>query len=312
MLISDSIVPPSPMHELLVAFKFGSAPDTEEHPAIVDTYLEPIGHSVVYECWWVAEPVSHQNVGDMRIAECSDYAVLIQHSVEKPNDELICQSQAAYRDIFAALRTSTHSRIAKVWNYLGAINEGDGDAERYRRFSVGRAKAFADFAVPDSAAPAATGIGTRRSRGLTTITLASRHPQFLIENPRQVSAFQYPKQYGPSSPKFARGASVFAVDHTLQLLSGTAAIVGHDSLHPFNTELQLDETLRNITALSDSLSILDRGSIFRVYLRDADDLKLVNDKLVSQFQIDSAQLIFLQGDICRRELLVELDGVRVI
>ena len=308
---SDRIVAPSPNHELLVAFRFGLKPALEKHPSVVDTYLAPFDHKVMYECWWVAEHVHHHNIGKIRIAECGDYAILIQDSTENSNDELACETQVAYCGIFTALRSTGHSRIAKVWNYLGAINEGDGDEERYRRFSVGRARAFAEYAIPDCAAPAATGIGTRRSRGLTTITLASRHPQYLVENPRQTSAFRYPRQFGPSSPKFARGASVFAKDHTLQLLSGTAAIVGHDSLHPFDTKLQLQETLRNITAINESLPISERSSLFRVYLRNADDYEFVKDKLASQPKIDTKQLIFLHGDICRRELLIELDGVRV-
>lgn len=311
VLISDDIVPPSPKHELLVAFRFGPSHDIEAHPAVVDTHLDPIGHGPLYECWWVANPVSYHTAHGIRIAECADYSVLIQESIADTNEDFVSQTQSAYSDMFSALQTCSHTQIAKVWNYVGAINEGDGDEERYRKFSVGRAKAFSEFALADSDAPAATGIGTRTHRGLTTITLASSHAQFLLENPRQISAFQYPRQYGPISPKFARGASVVAGNHTLQLLSGTASIVGHESLHPYDAGLQLDETLKNIAALCDTMPILDGGGIFRVYLRDVDDYESVKDKLLSDSQFDRRQLVFLRGDICRRELLVELDGVRV-
>ena len=102
-----------------------------------------------------------------------------------------------------------------------------------------------------------------------------------------------------------------AGNHTLQLLSGTASIVGHESLHPFDANLQLDETIKNIAALCKTMPILDGGGIFRVYLRDVGDFKSVREKLISEYHFDSRQLIFLCGDICRRELLVELDGVRV-
>ncbi len=311
VLVGNSIVPPSPKHELLVAFRFGPSSDIEDHPAVVDTHLDPIGHNVLYECWWVANSVSYHTIRGIRIAECADYSVLIQESIAHTNDGFVGQTQSAYSDMFSALQTCTHTQIAKVWNYVGAINEGDGDEERYRKFSVGRAKAFSEFALADSDAPAATGIGTRAHRGLTTITLASSHAQFLLENPRQISAFQYPRQYGPISPKFARGASVVAGDHTLQLLSGTASIVGHESLHPYDSSLQLDETLKNIAALCETMPILDGGGIFRVYMRNVDDYESVRDKLISDFHFDRRQLVFLCGDICRRELLVELDGVRV-
>lgn len=312
VLLSNSITPPDADHELLVAFRFGPDPATDDHPAVVDVGLDPIGHELIYECWWIRDTVSYRTAGDMRISECSDYALLIQDIAEAPSADLVTLTKHAYRDIFEVLQSNVHARMAKVWNYLGAINDGDGDAERYRKFSVGRAAAFAEHALPDHAAPAGTGIGTGRDRGLTIITLASRHPLLLAENPRQISAFEYPRQYGPSSPKFARGAAVFAGSHALHLLSGTAAIVGHESLHPANVDLQLDETLRNIAALGESLSVTHGDSVHRVYMREPGDIESVATKLQSQLGVDRDDIVFLRGDICRSELLIEIDGVRVL
>ena len=311
VLLSDSITPPSAGQDLLVAFRFGQDPNAADHPAIVDVSLDPIGREFVYECWWIRGSVSYRNIDAMRVSECADYTVLIQDLAEPPSGDLAALTKAAYRDIFEALQATAHSRMAKVWNYLGAINEGDGDEERYRKFSVGRAAAFAEFALLDHSAPAGTGIGTTRARGLTIITLASRHPLLLAENPRQTSAFQYPRQYGPSSPKFARGAAVFAGSHALHLLSGTAAIVGHESLHPADVELQLDETLRNIAALGESISVLDGDSVHRVYMREPGDINTIAAKLESQLGIKQEEMLFLRGDICRSELLIEIDGVRI-
>lgn len=312
VLLSDSIEPPSSAHQLLVAFRFGTDPGSAKHPAVVDVSLDLIGQERVYECWWTRDTVRYRNIGDMRVAECADYSVLIQDIAEAPEDDLVALTKAAYRDIFAALQSTAHTRMAKVWNYLGAINDGEGDEERYRRFSIGRADAFAEFSLPDNAAPAGTGIGTNRDRGLTIVTLASRHPSLLAENPRQTSAFQYPRQYGPRSPKFARAAVVFAGSHTLHLLSGTAAIVGHESLHPSDVDLQLDETLRNIAALSDSLSDPEGDSVHRIYMRQPGEINAVAAKLESQLGVKRDEMLFLQGDICRSELLIEIDGVRVL
>lgn len=311
VLLSDSVTPPSEQHHLLIAFRFGSDPGADDHPAIVDVGLEPVGGDAVYECWWTTDPVSYRTSGEMRIAECCNYSVLIHKVDETPEGNLASLTEAAYRDIFKALQSTAHPRMAKVWNYLGAINEGEGDNERYRRFSVGRAAAFAKNALNDSSAPAGTGIGTRHDNGLTIITLSSRHPMLLAENPRQISAFQYPRQYGPSSPKFARGAAVFAGSHALHLLSGTAAIVGHESLHPFDVEQQLEETLRNIAALGASLSLLHGDSVYRVYMRQPGDTEAIAAKIKSQLGIERDRIVFLHGDICRSELLIEIDGVRV-
>lgn len=311
IVLSNNISPPTDAHNLLVAFRFAREPGDEEHPAIVDIYLDPVEHDCLYECWWIAEPIDYSSEGNLRIAECVDYAIVVQDNDEAATDDLESLTRKAYLELMAAVSATDHKQMAKVWNYLGGINDGDGDLERYKRFSVGRAAAFAEMNVFDDAAPTGTGVGTRRDLGLTIIALASKHPLELVENPRQISAFHYPRQYGPSSPKFARGGSVINDRHGLYLLSGTAAIVGHESVHPCDVESQVDETFRNLTALSESVSVLDKTSVLRVYLRDPDDIEVVAEKIEAQFGLHRDQIAFLRGNICRSELLIEIDGVRV-
>ncbi|MFN3368900.1 MAG: hypothetical protein ACK4ZX_05785, partial [Thermus sp.] len=50
-----------------------------------------------------------------------------------------------YRTLLAAARPGPRPYLIRVWNYLGAINAGEGDAERYRRFCVGRDAAVDAF-----------------------------------------------------------------------------------------------------------------------------------------------------------------------
>ena len=73
----------------------------------------------------------------------------------------------------------------------------------------------------------------------------------------------------------------------------------------------MDETLRNLAALTKRISVLDETSILRVYLRDPDDVKLVAEKIETHLGFTRKQVAFLRGDICRRELVIEIDGVRV-
>ncbi len=311
IVLANTLSPPTNQHHLLVAFRFGPKPAGEDHPAVADTYLHAIEHDCLYECWWIAERVAYRSEGTMRIAECADYAIVIQDNVETAEDDLEALTRNAYLELMAAVQSTDHKQLAKAWNYLGGINDGDGDLERYRRFSVGRAAAFAELSVSDEIAPTGTGVGTRRDLGLTIIALASKHPLELAENPRQVSAFDYPRQYGPSSPKFARSGCLTNDKHTLYLLSGTAAIVGHESLHHYDVCSQVDETLRNLAALSKSVAMLDRCSVLRIYLRDPGDIKAVRKKLDAELGLAGNQLAFLRGNICRRELVIEIDGVRV-
>ncbi len=311
IMLAKDLTPPAEGLHLLVAFRFGSDPNDDNHPAVAETYLCPVDQECLYECWWIAEPVAYRVEGNVRIAECEDYAIVIQDCAESRDDDLESLTHKSYLELMAAVRSTDHKKLAKAWNYLGSINDGDGDLERYRRFSAGRAMAFEELNVSDNIAPTGTGVGTIRDLGLTIIALASKHPLELVENPRQLSAFNYPRQYGPSSPKFARCGYVTNDKHILYLLSGTAAIVGHESLHPHEIDSQLDETLRNLEALSGSVSMLDKSSVLRVYLRSPDDVPFVSSKLEAEFGISDDRVVFLHGHICRRELVIEIDGVRV-
>ena len=174
--------------------------------------------------------------------------------------------------------------------------------------------------VSDEDAPTGTGVGTSLERGLSIIALCSTRDFALAENPRQVSAYRYPRQYGPQSPKFGRAGFVVTDKHHLHLISGTASIVGHESMHPGDTVAQLDETLRNLESLCHAVSEvnggtppleLDEQSVLRVYLRNPGDYPVIADQLRRRLGPGANQIAYLQGNICRRELEVEIDGVRV-
>lgn len=318
--LTSDLAAPSPAHSLLLAFHFGTTPAPDKHPAVVSPQLHPINRDRIYESWWVDDEVKYYTRGSIRIAECADYAFVVYENDECDHDDHERFAHDAYRELLDVVQSTQHPQLVKIWNYLGGINEGDGDNERYRQFSVGRALAFRESGISDDIAPTGTGVGTVLDRGLSIIALCSTRDFSLAENPRQVSAFEYPRQYGPKSPKFGRGGSVATGNHRLHLLSGTAAIVGHESMHPGDTVAQLDETLRNLDSLCEAVSqvnnggprlVLDEQSVLRVYLRNPDDYQVIVDRLKLRLGPDADQIVFLQGDICRRELTIEIDGVCV-
>lgn len=313
--------PVSPDHRLLVGFHFGATSGADEHPAIVSPGVEPINRDSLYECWWHRGDVDHTTRGDVRIAQCEDYAVAVLQRTDAPPGEFEACTYEAYAEIMSAVRATRHGHLVKIWNYFPGINEGDGDQEKYRQFSVGRARVFEEQGVFDDTVPTGTAVGCVRAAGLSIIALVSKHGLRAAENPRQVSAFKYPRQYGPKSPKFSRGGFVAAANHELFLLSGTAAIVGHESAHPFDVALQTEETLHNLEHLCQALSALpgaespltlDKDSVLRVYLRDAADRDLVAGRLQELLGDTQSNVVYLHADICRRELMVEIDGVRVL
>lgn len=228
--------------------------------------------------------------------------------------DVAAATQAAYTRLLAATRGSAQPYLIRIWNFLGAINAGDGDAERYRRFCVGRDAAVdAMFRDPP---PAATAIGAPAADApLSVVALCSAQPALALENPRQTPAWQYPREYGPVPPGFSRGAVLRDADGALLLASGTASIVGHVSQHRGDLRAQLDESLVNLQVLleegerrSGARFGLAGLQALRVYLRDPGALAEARSRL-DALGLPMARIAFLHGDVCRRELDVEIEGV---
>jgi len=78
----------------------------------------------------------------------------------------------------------------------------------------------------------------------------------------------------------------------------------------------LSETLANLDSLLDAAGLgsdarYGADSLWRVYVRNAADASLIERRLRAHFAPET-QLLLLRGDICRAELMVEIDGVHGI
>lgn len=273
----------------------------------------PLAGSATGECWLAAGPLREQASGGVR-ARIGPQLAAWSLQLDEPGLDPERAAEQAYRALLAAVRPSSHPYLIRIWNYFGAINAGAGDAERYRRFCVGRARAVdAMFGDPP---PAATAIGTLGGPGrLQLFALSSRRPGIALENPRQTPAWQYPREYGPVSPGFSRGAVLELPQRAVLLASGTASIVGHVSQHAGDSLAQLDESLANLAVLleegerrSGHRFALAEALSLRVYLRHPEDAEPCRARLLAA-GLPPQSLLLLQGDICRRELRLELEGV---
>jgi chorismate lyase/3-hydroxybenzoate synthase len=97
-------------------------------------------------------------------------------------------------------------------------------------------------------------------------------------------------------------------------ISGTAAIVGHSSHHPDDFAAQVEETLANFSSLMQAAGLppalhYGAGCALKVYVRRAADVARVRT-LLGQRVPPATALLLLHGDICRRELLIEIDGIQ--
>jgi enamine deaminase RidA (YjgF/YER057c/UK114 family) len=227
-------------------------------------------------------------------------------------------AELAYRDVFATLAATGYPHLQRVWNYLPRINADGGGLERYRQFNLGRQQAFLDCGQPAfEGAPAACAIGTQDGP-FSLRFLAGRKRPLAVENPRQVSAYRYPSDYGPRSPSFSRAALVDAGGGaTALLISGTASIVGHESRHAGDVRAQTRETLANLQALIETAHARTaarfalRDLVCVVYVRHAADWPAIEAELRQALGADAPALqgaLALEADICRADLLVEIEA----
>ena len=226
-------------------------------------------------------------------------------------------SEAAYTRIFELIDREGLPKLWRIWNYLADINQEVGEAnglERYRQFNIGRQDAFlASQRCATGNVPAACAIGLR-SGPLSIAFLAGATAPVPVENPRQVSAYHYPATYGPRSPTFSRGALVYPAGQEILFISGTASIVGHQTVHPADPQRQCRETMENIAAVIREANRLCRSTPFavpdmhyRVYVRQARDLDAIRQSLLPL--IGQAPVIYVEADICRADLLLEIEAM---
>jgi enamine deaminase RidA (YjgF/YER057c/UK114 family) len=223
-------------------------------------------------------------------------------------------------------------RVIRTWFYLGGIVDDEGETQRYKEMNRARSAFFEGVhflkgcqpKLPDvlEPYPASTGIGTEgRELRLGCIALATDRPEIVampLENPRQTSAFNYASSYSPKSPKFARAMALSCGNYATIFISGTASIVESESRHTGDVEAQTNQTLNNIEALISEHNLARHGlpglgtnfdnlGMVRVYIKRKDDFEKV--RTVCRSRLGDVPALYAVADVCRPELLVEVEGI---
>lgn len=276
---------------------------------------------VIHEIWLVDRPVTSSHSEGIAWCRSGDllYGVIELDETKfasSPNcSSLQAASQEAYRRIFRLLDAQQLPYLWRVWNYLASINGETEGLERYRQFNIGRQDAFLEYQRGATGnVPAACAIGLPGGP-LSIAFMAGARPAVAVENPRQVSAYDYPAEYGPRSPTFSRAALVSLPDQEILFISGTASIVGHRTVHPGDVVGQCRETVANVAAVVAEANRLARTPlyvlselVYRIYVRHAADFPLIRETLAGL--IDAAsEVVYLQADICRHDLLLEIEAM---
>lgn len=243
--------------------------------------------------------------------------VTIPDAAFMPATQLRAEVSRAYRHLTRWLASS--GRVAvRFWNYIPGIGEALGQGlDRYMVFNAGRYEAFeSGVARPESFEPplataSAVGVG---GSDLVIHCMATDAPGIPVENPRQTSSWRYSSRFGPMPPCFARAVVTTLMDRPTLLIAGTASIVGEESLHEGDVPAQFDETMRNLDAIVRAASPagvgdpLSRLVHLRAYATTDEVARLVRDRLAASFP-DARSIQVFRAQICRPELLVEIEGV---
>jgi chorismate lyase / 3-hydroxybenzoate synthase len=215
----------------------------------------------------------------------------------------------AFEDIYAELLALTQgAHIYRFWNFLPELNKGSGDSERYKQFCTGRSNAFSKSYGNDDIRhmPAGTCVGCDGNEFSLYFIAGITAPEH-YENPKQVPAYRYPRQYGPRSPSFARATSVQVDNRHYHFISGTAAVIGHESVGLNNFQQQLEVTCDNLDIMIQQVNALEPQGSGKVYLRNQGDFEKAKTYLNLRFPDISQKLSYIKADICREELLVEIE-----
>jgi enamine deaminase RidA (YjgF/YER057c/UK114 family) len=291
------------------------------------------------EAWGIgcrADEVNIERFGDeMVIARHNgiDWAHLANVRPESTAGSVYDRSLSAFRLAGERLNRAglRFDEVIRTWLYLGNITGMEGITNRYRELNRARTDFYQDmkFSAGLTAAewdkpvfPASTGIGTDGndlSIGCIAIkTNRSDVVMYPLENPQQTSAFDYAHQYGPESPKFARAMAIAAGEYVTTFISGTASITASETQHIDSVEQQTHQTLDNIEALiaTDNFhchglpglgATLGNLAIARVYIKHREDY--ANTMAICRARLGELPIIYVVGDICRPELLMEIEGI---
>lgn len=267
----------------------------------------------------------------VRVAEGSGFAVVevrVPGALALGAGAFESACAAAYGQVFRRLAGFEARHPVRMWNFVPRILDPLGEQpHRYMHFNFGRYAAFSDaFGSGDAfrrAIPTASGVG-HDSPDLKIVSLSATSPGCAIENPRQIASYCYSHRWGLLPPCFARATRIAGVDdEPLLLVGGTASVCGEDSVHLEDLEAQAQETFLNLAVLVQAAeerppgpqptreavdALLRRYHRLRVYYVHAHHRDAVHDLVRQRFPAET-EAELLRADLCRPELLIEIEGL---
>lgn len=221
--------------------------------------------------------------------------------------------------------------IVRQWNYVPQILDFENDNEEkhqhYQVFNEVRNYYYNKYRTTKGF-PAATGIGVANgsvSIDFCAVSSEKEIKAFSIQNPAQVNPYIYGQDVLEGSlvsgtvikqaPQFERGKLLFAGNDSSLFISGTASIIGQNTIGIGDVAAQTEITIDHIEKISsiENLKFYAPGLIhapleivfLRVYIKHQSDFACVKD--ICNRRFGDIAITYVQSDICRNNLLVEIE-----
>jgi enamine deaminase RidA (YjgF/YER057c/UK114 family) len=214
----------------------------------------------------------------------------------------------------------TFNNLVRQWNYIGNILEVKNGIQNYQIFNEVRSLNYHNYrSVPGF--PAATGVGMKHGGvklDFCAIEAEKSIKIIAIDNPDQIKPYEYGQQVlkGVNPPQFERAVLMTNNRNSTLFVSGTASILGQETIGIEDIEKQTVVTIGNINKLYNTSKIrqltgnteTDAGrlALLRVYIKNQSDFAKV--KSICQEHFPGVLALYIEADICRDNLLVEIEA----
>ncbi len=219
--------------------------------------------------------------------------------------------------------------IVRQWNFIGDIVAHRDGKQNYQEFNDARTRFYAQGAWKNGY-PAATGIGASGNCIIVGgIAFKKANVEnggiYPIDNPLQIAAHIYSKRVlvdsdenaMKSTPKFERAKLIETSRGACCFVSGTAAIRGEESMDASSARLQTIKTIENIEYLVSKENLVRFGckpyelkyAKLLVYIKHKEDYEKV--RAIVEERFSHIPVIYTMADVCRSELLVEIEGILI-
>ncbi len=242
-----------------------------------------------------------------------------------------CQKAFDFAEQLLMKEDMNFGNIVRQWNYIPsilAVNKFENSSlQSYQIFNDIRGLYY-DPEVFENGFPATTDIGVNTgSVTIDFIAVTSRDEMTVmpIKSLVQENPYSYYEKVfegealsgesGKKPPLFERGKLVSYTDLNYVFISGTASIKGEKTISVGDVEEQTKITIDNIKELTVKKNMESIGvegndtptyDYVRVYMKNRADFNAVK-KIVEQ-QMNVKDVIYVEADICRNNLLVEIEA----